>query len=75
MCYDEIMKNITRGLSGNFKTDREYLQEQMEKYKDHELGKEIIRACGRILYEILPEDKKKSLQRLCGKKVLGLKQR
>lgn len=35
---------------------------KMEKYKEHELGKEIIRACGRILYEILPEDKKEELE-------------
>lgn len=72
MSYDEIMKNITHGLSGNYETDREYLQEQMEKYKDHELGKEIIRACGRILYEILPEDKKEELAKVMRKEDLGV---
>ena len=61
MTYDEIMKSITKGLTGDFETDCEYLEEQREKYKNHELGKEIIRACGRILYDILPEDKKEEI--------------
>lgn len=72
MSYNEIMNNITHGLSGNFETDREYLQEKMDKYKDHELGKEIIRACGRILYEILPEDKKEELAKVMRKEDLGV---
>lgn len=29
----------------------------MEKYKDHEFGKEIIRACGRLISGMLPEEK------------------
>lgn len=58
MTYDEIMKSITQGLTGDFETDKDYLEEQIEKYKNHELGKEIIRACSRILYRILPEDMK-----------------
>lgn len=58
MTYDEIMQSITYGLTGDFETDQIYLKEQMEKYKDHELGKEIIRACARIMYQIIPDDKK-----------------
>ena len=53
MNYDEIMKSITQGLTGDFDTDRQYLMNQMGNYKDHDLGKEIVRACGRLLYSIL----------------------
>lgn len=61
MTYDEIMQSITYGLTGDFETDQIYLKEQMEKYKDHELGKEIIRACARIMYQIIPDDKKEEI--------------
>ncbi len=50
--FDSIMRGITSGLTGNSKVDLAYLQEQMEKYKDHEMSKEILRACGRIMYVI-----------------------
>ncbi len=49
--FDSIMREITGGMSGDAKEDMAYLQDQMEKYKDHEMGKEIIRACGRLMYE------------------------
>ena len=61
MTYDEIMQSITYGLTGDFETDQIYLKEQMEKYKNHELGKEIIRACARIMYQIIPDDKKEEI--------------
>lgn len=59
--FDTIMKEITSGLSGDPKTDIAYLQEQMENYKEHEYSKEIIRACGRLLYEAMPDDMKAEL--------------
>jgi tetratricopeptide (TPR) repeat protein len=34
----------------------DYLTEAIEKYKNHEYSKEILRALGRMLAEILPED-------------------
>jgi len=58
MSFDEIMQQITSGLSSNSEKDIPYLREQMEKYKSHEMSKEIIRACGRLVYELLPADKK-----------------
>lgn len=61
MDFDQIMKEITSGLTGDNKADMTYLQEQMEKYKDHEMGKEIIRACGRIMYQLMPEEAKVEL--------------
>ena len=57
MDYQEIMRDIASGLTGENEKDIQYLMEQMEKYKDHELGKEIIRACGRLISGMLPEDK------------------
>ena len=59
--FDSIMREITGGLSGDAKSDMAYLEEQMEKYKSHELGKEIIRACGRLIYGLIPDDKKEEL--------------
>lgn len=72
MNYDEIMKSITQGLTGDFDTDRQYLMNQMENYKDHDLGKEIVRACGRLLYSILPEDKKEEIARVMQTDELGV---
>lgn len=61
--FDSIMHKITGGLSGDSATDIAYLKGQMEEYKNHELGKEIIRACARLMYDLIPEDKKKELER------------
>jgi len=38
MTYDEIMRKITGGLTGDADKDRVYLKAQMEKYKEHELA-------------------------------------
>lgn len=73
MTYDEIMKGITAGLTGDAKRDTAYLKEQMEKYKDHELAKEILRACGRLFYELIPEDKKKELSQLIDNDMSGIR--
>lgn len=61
MNFDEIMREITSGLSHISEQDIPYLRGQMEKYKEHELSKEILRACGRLMYELLPDDKKDDL--------------
>ena len=64
MDFEEIMRTITSGLTGDSQEDAKYLTEQMERYKDHEMGKEIVRACGRLLYSCVPEDERKKLDRL-----------
>ena len=64
MNFDEIMRTITAGLTGANEKDTRYLMEQMQKYKDHEMGKEIVRACGRLLYNCVPVDEKNKLDRL-----------
>lgn len=56
--FEAIMKQITGGLNGDAETDMKYIMEQVEKYKEHEFGKEILRACGRLMYDIIPEDKR-----------------
>lgn len=38
----------------------------MVKYKSHELNKEITRACGRLIYELIPDDKKADLANIIG---------
>ena len=44
----------------------------MERYKDHPLGREIIKACARKLYEILPDDAKKELDGVVGKEMKSI---
>ena len=64
MSFDEIMRKITGGLTGDSEKDIRYLMEQMEKYKSHEMGKEIVRACGRLLFKCVPEEKKKEFDQV-----------
>ena len=73
MDFDKIMHEITSGLTGNRDTDFEYLKEQMELYKDHEMSTEILRACGRLLYEVIPEDKKEALSKVLCKDEISTK--
>ena len=61
MEFDSIIQSITSGLTGNSEKDIPYLQKQMVKYKNHEMAKEILRACGRLLYQCLPDDKKTAM--------------
>lgn len=62
--FDQIMDDITAHLTGSWDHDGKYLMEQMEAYKGHELAKEIVRALGRLLYEISPDDLKGELKRV-----------
>ena len=71
MDFDKIMHEITSGLTGNGEKDMKYLMEQMEKYKDHEMGKEIIRACGRLVYQCVPEEKKAEINRIIGNNLMS----
>ena len=69
---DVILREITEGLTGQAEHDGPYIMEQMEKYKTHELAKEILRACGRLIYNIIPEDSKDQFQRAIGNELLGV---
>lgn len=64
MSFDEIMKEITSGLTGDNEKDIKYLDEQCEKYKNHKYSIEIIRACGRMIFDLISEDKKSEFIRL-----------
>ena len=69
--FDRIMHEITSGLTGDAKADMAYLQEKCEAYKDHEFGKEIVCACGRLMYELIPEDKRAELDKAIGNDSAG----
>ena len=73
MTYDEIMAEITAKLTGDSKKDFIYLQEQCEKYKDSEYGVEIVRACGRLISELLTEEDKEDIKKMLNNKDIGIK--
>lgn len=64
--YDEIMSEITHGLKGEASSDIPYLRAQMEKYKKHEMAQEILRACGRLMYNLIPVEEKEKFERIVG---------
>lgn len=66
MDFRDVIKNIYEGLTGDSENDIEYLHEQMERYKDDENATEIIRALGRKIFELLPQDKKDELNKIIG---------
>lgn len=66
MDFQKTISGIFSNLSGNAEQDIKYLNEKMEFYKNDENSTEIIRAIGRKLYEILPEEKKKELGNIIG---------
>lgn len=53
---NEIIEEITAGLSGDDEADLAYLKEQIEKYKDDPYAKEILRECGRMMVPLLSEE-------------------
>ena len=72
MSYDEIMQEITAGLSGDPKKDFKYLKEQCDKYKDSEYGKEIVRACGRLMATLLTDEQKAEISKAMNNHDLGI---
>lgn len=69
--FDRIMKEITSGLTGDAMKDIEYLMGQVEKYQDHEYNMEIMRACNRIIYDLMPEDVKSEFSDALNKDLQG----
>lgn len=53
---DQIIKSITDGLTGNSQKDIDYLKNCMTLYRDHPLHREITKACGELLYKLMPEE-------------------
>ncbi len=64
MKLDKIIQKITDGLTGDNEKDSRYLLEQVEKYKNHEMSQEILRECGRLLHQRLPEGLKPEMDKL-----------
>lgn len=62
--FEEIISSIRSGLTGDKEKDSKYLYEVMEKYKDHKYNKEIIKECGRLLYNLLSDEEKEKLAKL-----------
>lgn len=58
MDFNQIMQEISAKLTGDNKSDIAYLKAQIEKYRDHEFGMEIIREIGRLIFTKLPEPKR-----------------
>lgn len=73
MDYDSIIREITQGLTDDPQRNIAYLQEQAQKYKDHEMNTEILRAIGRLIYEQVPEEKRAELQNIIDKDREGQK--
>lgn len=70
--FDGIMTKITSGLTGSNREDMAYLKERAEAYKEHPLASEIIRACWRLMYEMLPDDKKEEFAKAIGNDSAGI---
>lgn len=69
--FDAIMREITSGFTGDPSKDMAYLREKCEEYKNHEMAQEILRACGRLMYEMIPEDKKEELSKAISNDAAG----
>ena len=67
MTFDEVMAEITNGLTGDPEKDLRFLNEKSEEYKDHENGPEILRACGRLIYERMPKNDRNDLDEILRK--------
>jgi len=61
MEYPEIIKEITDNLTGEKEADLKYLSGQADKYREHEYGLEILRAIGRIITTLLPDEEMNKL--------------
>ncbi len=71
--FAEIMQKITGGLTGDPKKDMKYLDEKSKEYKDHPMNTEILRACGRLMAQLIPEDKREELNRFMVNRETGTK--
>ncbi len=65
--YQIIVQGIMQRLTDDKQKNIAWLHTAMERYKDHPLGSEIIKACMRKLYELLPEDQREKLDQAIGK--------
>jgi tetratricopeptide (TPR) repeat protein len=62
--YSDIMENIASQLTGNDENDLMFLQNQADTYANHKYATEILRAVGRMIYDILPPAKKNEFDQI-----------
>ena len=72
MSYEDVIKKIKSGLSGDDEADIRYLKECIEQYSDHEECERIAGVCGQMIYERLPDSLKEEFSALNGSLRLGL---
>ena len=70
--YDLIMQAITAGLTGDVQKDMADLNEQMTKYRNHKMAKEILRACGRLMYDMISDEDREELIRMTENSLTGI---
>jgi len=73
MSFDKIMEEIILKLTGNNEEDVKFLMNECEKYKSHEYSNEILRAIGRLIYDILPDDEKGKINQIANNHSLEIK--
>ena len=69
MGFQDTINEIFNRLSGDNETDLKYLKEQADKHKDDENATEIIRALGRKIFELLPDEAKTELNQIIGNEI------
>ena len=69
MSFQDTINEIFKGFSGDREADLKYLKEQMDKHKNDENATEIIRALGRKIFELLPDEAKTELNQIIGNEV------
>ena len=72
MDYEKIIEEIKAGLTGDTANDLAYLGGKAQEYRDSELGPEIVREIGRMVYGILPEEEKEKLREAMEKDELNI---
>ena len=56
MDFEDVIREITSDLSGNWEEDIPFLKNAATEYQDHPQSQEIFRAVGRPIYQMLPEE-------------------
>jgi hypothetical protein len=59
--FSDIVHNISTQLTGDQENDLRFLKNEVYKFSQHKYAAEIIRAIGRMMYDVLPLDKKNEL--------------
>lgn len=72
MNFEEIMQNIAKGLTSKPHHDVVYLQKKIKEYQGHKDEEKIVKACGALIFEIMPKDLKEDLAKKFANEDLNL---